>query len=282
MKPGRKTDAVETITFWIVGIGLSLIPLLVFYFSFGNVGAFLESLGVEHRIAYLIGPAVDLAVAVLVIALSYLATRERTELWPLHLSALACGLIMILLNTAGALHIRHWRLVAVDCVGPVLLIGWGVLAPWLWREMTEARSGRRPAVSGRHKTSTSALTAPAAPGNRAEVDPAPGGGTSAQVPPPAATHTRQPSALPGGNVVDIVSGSKRAKKSAADWAELALPLWMDHADAMGSAPNATQLANALRRAHPRLAIPSSDRWERNLRSDTEALADGAGGREAAG
>lgn len=278
MKPGKK-DAVETITFWIVGIGLSLIPLLVFYFSFGNVGAFLESLGVEHRIAYLIGPAVDLAVAVLVIALSYLATRERTQLWPLHLSALACGLIMILLNTAGALHIRHWRLVAVDCVGPVLLIGWGVLAPWLWREMTEARSGGRPAVSARHKTSASALTAPAAPGNRAEADTAPGGGASAQVPPPAATHTRQPSAPQGGNVLNLPTSGRG--RSTAEWVRLVKPVWIRHVQAYGSQPNATELANALRSAHPNLKTPTSARWERIIRAAAEE-ASASEGWEAAG
>jgi len=266
--PGRKSaDAVETITFWIVGIGLSLIPLLVFFFSFGNVGSFLESLGVEHRIAYLTGPAVDLAVMVLVIAASYLSTHEHEGAdWPLHLAALACGLIMVWLNTAVALHDSHWRLVAVDCVGPVLLLGWGSLAPWLWRQLTAARRNFRPAVSARHKTSVSALKTPAAPGSRAEADPAAGGGSAALVPPPAATRN-------SGNVVDIGSAGR---KSAAVWAELAEPLWTRHVLKTGSAPNATQLADALRHAHPTLKIPTSDRWERNLRADVERLSNSLG------
>lgn len=279
MKPGRKTDAVETITFWIVGIGLSIIPLLVFFFSFGNVGAFLESLGVEHRIAYLTGPAVDLFVTVCVVASSYLAAKAVTGLWPLHLFTLVCGTIMVLLNTGAAIHISHWRLVAVDCVGPALLIGWGALAPWLWRNMTEARRGSRPAIAARHRTSVAAPALPAAPGNQAATDPATEGGSAAPLPPSVAALPRQTAASEGGNLVDLSAGRKR---STARWATLAVPLWIKHEELTGQAPNATQLAAALRHAHPRLSIPTSERSERNIRAKTKELIKAAGGQEATG
>lgn len=280
--PGRKSaDAVETITFWIVGIGLSLIPLLVFFFSFGNVGAFLESLGMEHRIAYLNGPAVDLFVTVCVVASSYLAAKETDKLWPLHLFTLVCGAIMVLLNTGAAIHDSHWRLAAVDCVGPALLIGWGALAPWLWRNMSEARRGSRPVISARHKTSTAAPAMPPAPAIQAAVDPATGGSAAAPAMPSVAALSRKTATLPGGNVADIAAAGRR---STARWAELALPLWERHVETYGSAPNATQLCAALRHAHPRAKIPASDRSERIIRGLTEQLVrqQQAGGGQKAG
>jgi hypothetical protein len=276
VKPGRKnTDAVEAITFWVVGAGLCTIPLLVFFFSFGNVGAFAESLGMPHRIAYLNGPAIDLAATVCVVASSYLSTKDLSEsrLWPLHLATFVCGLMMILLNTAGALHTRQWRLASVDCVGPVLLIGWGALAPWLWRNLTEARRGAAaPAtgrISARQRTSTAAPEMPAAPGNRAAVDPAAGGSTAAPALPPAVTDFRKPAAPRGGNVLEFAAAPGR--RSAPNWAQLALPLWNRHVETTGRTPTATELAAALRHTHPSLDVPKSDRSERNIRSATEDL-----------
>lgn len=279
-------DWVETITFWIVGIGLSVIPLLVFFFSFGNVGAFLESLGIEHRIAYLNGPAVDLAVMVLVVATSYLSTRGSSErhLWPAHLSALACGLIMIWLNTGAALHVRHWRLAAVDCVGPALLIGWGALAPWLWRNLTEARrqssTSAAPAANrdaARHRASTAAPAKASAPGTEAAVNPAASADAAPLVPSSDAAPARQRTgsearAEDGSGHVVVPFAAAPGRRSPADWAKLALPLWTRHVEQAGATPTATELAALLRHAHPGLAIPASDRWERNLRSVTEELA----------
>lgn len=137
-------DFVEAATFWLVGIALAIVPALVFFFSFGNVGLLGASLGVDHWIAFLTGPAVDLSVAGCVIAASYLSAKGRTEreLWPLHAAAIFCGLVMVALNTGGAIYARHWRLAAFDSVGPALLIGWGFIAPWLWRNMTAAKNAR--------------------------------------------------------------------------------------------------------------------------------------------
>lgn len=281
--PDAKADWVETITFWIVGIGLAVIPLLLFFFSFGNVGSFLESLSVEHRIAYLTGPAVDIAVMVLVIAASYLSMRGRTEgqLWPLHLAALVCGLIMIALNIAGAIHVRHWRLAAVDSVGPVMLIGWGALAPWLWRNLTAARRGDPPAAAApqtpaatrqqtRHPAPAAAPALPPSPGSGAATDPAAGGSRTPAVKPAAAAPARQTAAPSGGNVFAFDTG----RRSPADWAVLALPLWDRHIDTTGSAPTAKELCALLRHAHPTLSVPGSERAARNIRSATEELAAG--------
>jgi hypothetical protein len=294
MRPRKNShgarDWVETITFWIVGIGLSLIPLLVFFFSFGNVGAFLESLGVEHRIAYLNGPAVDLAVMVLVVATSYLSTRGSDErhLWPAHLSALACGLIMIWLNTGAALYVRHWRLAAVDCVGPMLLIGWGALAPWLWRNLTEARrqsGGSEKAAASRESTRQRTGTAApaAAPGSGSEPAPKaaasslPPGTETPALPPPAAARSaaaaRQSSDSEGGKLLAFTAAPGR--RGPKDWAVLALPLWQQYVIAHdGDTPSAPTLAAMLRRAHPDLPIPTGERSERNIRSATEDLAEG--------
>lgn len=136
-------DPVERITLAAVAIVLVAVPALVFFFSFGNVGLLGTSLGVEHWIAFLTGPAVDLSVAGCVLASSYLATRGRSDadLRRLHIAGIVCGLVMVGLNTGGAIYIRHWRLAAFDSVGPMLLIGWGFLAPWLWRNMIEAKNG---------------------------------------------------------------------------------------------------------------------------------------------
>lgn len=136
-------DPVEQITIWLVGAALVLVPALVFFFSFGNVGLLGTSLGVDHWIAFLTGPAVDLSVAGCVTAASFLSARGWTErqLWPLHVAAVVCGLAMIALNTGGAVYEHRWRLASFDSVGPMLLVGWGFIAPWLWRNMTEARRG---------------------------------------------------------------------------------------------------------------------------------------------
>jgi hypothetical protein len=281
-------DWVETITFWTVGIGLALIPALVFFFSFGNVGAFLESLGIEHRIAYLIGPAVDLAVAVCVVPSSYLSTKGWSEgrLWPLHLAALVCGLIMIGLNIAGAIHVRHWRLAAADCVGPMLLIGWGALAPWLWRNLTEARrqsGGSEKAAAGREitrqRTGTAAPTA--APGSgsepavKAAASPLPPGTGTPALPPPTAARSaapaRQSPGSEGGKLLAFTAAPGR--RGPKDWAMLALPLWQQYvAKHDGDKPSAPTLAALLRHAHPGLPVPGGERSERNIRSETEKLA----------
>lgn len=275
MSGRRSTDVVETVTFWIVGVGLAVIPLLIFFFSFGNVGAFGESLGVEHRIAYLTGPAVDLAVVVLVVASSYLAMRGTERgLWPLHLSAFACGLIMISLNIAGAVHARHWRLAAFDSVGPVMLIGWGALAPWLWRNLTEARRAASGRTAARQRTPVAAPATPPAS--------APGAATGPATAAAPASARQQPAAAsapaPGGNVYPFAAAPGR--RSAADWAKLAMPLWIRHVQATGATPTAKELAALLRHAHPDLEVPSSDRSERNIRAATEELGEASSRQEA--
>lgn len=282
MNSRKNADTVERWTFRIVAFVLIAVPLLVFFFSFGNVGILGVSLGVERQIAFLTGPAVDLAVAGCVIASSYLSARGWTErrLWPLHVAALVLGLFMVALNTGGALYTHRWRLAAFDCVGPVLLIGWGSLAPWLWRNLTEARQqgGIGAAAANRdaprQRTLTAAPAAEPASGSgaaaKAALGPAAGGSEPAPLPVPDAAPVPPGSGSEGGNVVSI-SGTGR--RSPADWAVLALPLWRRHVEATNATPTAPELAALLRHAHPELPVPRSDRSERNIRAATEDLAD---------
>lgn len=277
--PADSRDFVERATFVIVGAVLGVVPLLLFFFSFGNVGLLGTSLGVDHWIAFLTGPAVDLAVAGCVIASSYLSTRGWTErqLWPLHTAATVCGLVMILLNTGGAVYSTRWRLAAFDCVGPLMLVGWGLIAPWLWRNLTEARrASAAPAVNRdaawqRASTATPATAAAPGIGAAANADAGP------EMPPPAAAPPRQRTgsearAAGGSGHVVVPFAAAPGRRSPSDWAKLALPLWTRHVEQTGATPTATELAALLRHAHPGLAIPASDRWERNLRSTTEELA----------
>ena len=46
-----------------------------------------------------------------------------------------CGLLTLALNTAGALWHLQYGTGAVDAIGPVLLIGWSEIGPWLLREI---------------------------------------------------------------------------------------------------------------------------------------------------
>lgn len=216
-------DAVETLTFWIVGIVLAAVPLLVFFFSFGNVGLLGTGLGVEHWIAFLTGPAVDLSVAGCVIASSYLSAKGRTEkdLWPLHAAALVCGLVMIALNTGGALYANHWRLAAFDSVGPMLLIGWGSLAPWLWRRMTEARGARPDRPASTVQNAKRPTVQP--PGDRPPAAPStPPSTVQATVHPrPAATVQRErPPSTPSPVADRPVDGAATVQPSRKRWTQI--------------------------------------------------------------
>lgn len=280
--PADSRDFVERATFVIVGAVLGIVPLLLFFFSFGNVGLLGTSLGVDHWIAFLTGPAVDLAVAGCVIASSYLSTRGWTErqLWPLHTAATVCGLVMILLNTGGAVYSTRWRLAAFDSVGPLMLVGWGLIAPWLWRNLTEARrqSGGSAAPASnrgdaRQRASTGAPASASAPGTGAAPNPAANADAAPPVPPSDAAPPRQRTGSESGSGHVVVPfAAAPGRRSPADWAKLALPLWTRHVEQAHATPTATELAALLRHAHPGLAIPTSDRWERNLRSATEELA----------
>lgn len=254
-KAKAERDFVETATFWVVGIALAAVPALVFFFSFGNVGLLGTGLGVDHWIAFLTGPAVDLSVAGCVIAASYLSAKGRTEreLWPLHTAAIFCGFVMVALNTGGAIYVRHWRLAAFDSVGPALLIGWGFIAPWLWRNLTDAKRGRP--VGG-----VSANRQRAQPPLASTVDAKPG---DANTPP---TENSQPpvDVKPAANTAGTVDANPRAvrKVAAANqsanvdantgempttdrWVEVAEPVYRKIKDETGSRPAETAFTEAL-------------------------------------
>jgi hypothetical protein len=195
--PGPKRDSVERLTYTVVITVLGAVPLLAFGFSFGNVGLHGISLGVDPRIAYLTGPGVDLSVVGLIVAASYLSHRGHSEreLWPVHLMSVLCGALMMYLNCGQAVYEHRWRLAVFDAVGPLLLVGWGSIGPWLLRQLAHASS-----TAPAHRTAnvspsrTAARTAPqpdtngAPPAARTEVQDAP--------PAPSAPAERAPRTAP--------------------------------------------------------------------------------------
>lgn len=80
----------------------------------------------------------------------------------------------------------------------------------------------------------------------------------------------------GNKLATVSSIDAAGRRSAADWAKLALPLWQQYTERHnGEAPTAPVLANLLRNAHPELPVPGSPRSERNIRAAVEELLDGA-------
>jgi hypothetical protein len=222
-KPKRDAnrDPAETPTFIVVGIVLFAVPALVFFFSFGNVGLLGVSLGVDHWIAFLTGPAVDLSVAGSVIAASYLSSHGWTEkrLWPLHVAALVCGLVMIALNDGQAIYEHRWRLACFDAVGPMLLIGLGAIGPWLLRQLAEAK--RIPfrathgnpvaATGGSVATTVDRLVAATRPATLEAVAPATEHEIEAKLQQPAAAQPRKTEASGNGSVTTLIPASERLK-----------------------------------------------------------------------
>jgi hypothetical protein len=172
-----------------------LVVAACFGFSFGNVLALGQHLGVPTYVAWLIAPAVDLTVVGLIVAVRHLSLRgiEGRRLRPARLLLVAAGLATWALNTAHALFVRrHLGMVAYDSLAPLLLIGWAEVGPWFLRQfrataVTSTRSA--PGRTGR----TEASTAPGADHGRVVA----GGG---RVQPsgtlrPAGAAARQPAAV---------------------------------------------------------------------------------------
>jgi hypothetical protein len=264
-------DGVERITYAIVLSVATIVPLLAFAFSFGNVGLLGVSLGIDPRIAYLTGPAVDLSVTGLIVAASYLSHRGRSEreLWPIHVMSLVCGSAMIALNCGQAIYVSQWRLAAFDAVGPLLLIGWGAIGPWLLRQLGNAKN--RPAVptpvrtapaqalaDRKHTTATPASTPPAsaAPGALpASANPellpaaasAPGEHTATgerpdgERHPAAATSARKRPAA----IATVTEIGTSAGMSTEQQGELAAPVYQELTARDGKAPSAPKLMDEL-------------------------------------
>jgi hypothetical protein len=105
---------------------------------------------------------------------------------------------------------------------------------------------------------------------------APKPGTGIPTEPAAALETAAPAPAADpeaedGNVF-VLNGNGR--RSAKDWATLAMPYYREYLAQHGQPPAAPKLAQLLRDAHPELPVPKSERSERNIRSAADDLASG--------
>ena len=120
-------------------------------FSVVNVTRLCLDLGVTAWIAWLIGPSVDLSVIGLLTGIRFLSLHGYTDeqLAKLNRFLRFCGLLTLALNTAGALWHLQYGTALVDAIGPVLLIGWSEIGPWLLRaDQRRLRPGRREPAAG--------------------------------------------------------------------------------------------------------------------------------------
>jgi len=127
----------EALTRRAVTVITAAIVVMTFAFSLGNVTRLCLDLGITAWIAWLVAPAVDLSVVGLLTAIRFLSLHGYTD------SQLAkprymlrfCGILTLVLNTAGAFGHRQFGTALVDAVGPALLIGWSEAGPWLLRQV---------------------------------------------------------------------------------------------------------------------------------------------------
>ncbi|MFJ1700376.1 hypothetical protein ACIOHC_35895 [Streptomyces sp. NPDC088252] len=131
----------ETFTRVFITVDSGIVLLLTFAFMFGNGWETAKILGVHYLIAPLIQPAVDLAVVGLMVGLRYLAAHGWTdeELRKPRAWLRIFGAMTLAMNTALPLHQHHFGRAAWDAIGPVLLIAWSELAPWLLRAIYTVR-----------------------------------------------------------------------------------------------------------------------------------------------
>jgi hypothetical protein len=122
-------------------------------FSVVNVTRLCLDLGVTAWIAWLIGPSVDLSVIGLLTGIRFLSVNGHShrQLAKMHRFLRFCGLLTLGLNIAGALWHLQFGTAAVDAIGPVLLIGWSEIGPWLLREINSVCSSaaQEPAAAER-------------------------------------------------------------------------------------------------------------------------------------
>lgn len=192
--PTTEPDRVETVIYAVVITVIAFVPVLAFAFSFGNVGLLGVSLGIDPRIAYLTGPAVDLSVVGLIVAGTYLSHRGWSDsaLWPVHLMSVLCGTAMIALNCGQSVYQQQWRKAAFDAVGPLLLIGWGFLGPWLLRQLADARTLRTAATESSTAQTQGPSTETVQPPTLDERSPSSESSTEGTVHRPAAPSTDRP------------------------------------------------------------------------------------------
>jgi hypothetical protein len=141
------------------------------------------ALGVPPFAAPLVGPAVDLSVAGLLIGIRYLSMAgvPHDQLRPARILLTACGAATLALNIAGPVTAGAYGRAAFDSVGPGLLIGWAETGPGMLRFLY-ARPGNpnpalhgsdaRPALANEAHEEAAASQAPPldSPGSEAEMD----------------------------------------------------------------------------------------------------------------
>jgi hypothetical protein len=117
----------------IVGV----VVALTFLFGFGNSFALGQRLGVPIWVAPLVAPAVDLSVVALLLGTRHPAVHggPKVTLRAARRLLLFASLVTLSLNIAEPLIAGHYGRAAFDAVGPLLLIGWGEVAPDLLQAM---------------------------------------------------------------------------------------------------------------------------------------------------
>ena len=133
----RRAPAGEELTRRAITVITTLIVAMALAFSVVNVTRLSLDLGVTGWIAWLIGPSVDLSVIGLLTGIRFLSLHGHShrQLAKMHRFLRFCGLLTLGLNIAGALWHLQFGTAAVDAIGPVLLIGWSEIGPWLLREI---------------------------------------------------------------------------------------------------------------------------------------------------
>lgn len=135
----------------VITVVLAAITVLTFAFGFGNVWALGRSLGVPPLVAPLVGPAVDLSVAGLLIGIRHLSMADvpRDQLRPARVLLMACGAATLALNIAEPVTAGAYGRAAFDSVGPGLLIGWAETGPGMLRFLYARPRNPGPALPGR-------------------------------------------------------------------------------------------------------------------------------------
>ncbi|WP_300613452.1 hypothetical protein [Trebonia sp.] len=136
---GQASPAVpgEALTRRAVTVITAAIVIMAFAFSLGNVTRLCLDLGITAWISWLVGPAVDLSVVGLLTGMRFLSLHGYTDRQLARVRRMLrfCGVLTLALNTSGALGHRMLGTALVDAVGPVLLIAWSEMGPWMLRQI---------------------------------------------------------------------------------------------------------------------------------------------------
>jgi hypothetical protein len=137
----------EAFTRRAITVITAAIVVMTFAFSLGNVTRLCLDLGITVWIAWLVGPAVDLSVVGLLAGIRFLSLHgyDDDQLRKPRRLLRLCGALTLALNTAGALGHQQYGTALVDAVGPVLLIGWSEVGPWMLRQVYAICSAATPA-----------------------------------------------------------------------------------------------------------------------------------------